>query len=159
VVFRRQIRSLRPRNGAVIIVRAMSQTLPSLAAVVLATGALTCACEPEAPPPESWVVSSDSQEATIFTDQASVQKSAASGVIWFHEKMVLHKYQSDLARADWLVTINCPDQQVTQAGWTGWHRDGRISKLDYFVVDPESAVPYLARCKTLLPPRTRLLGF
>jgi hypothetical protein len=141
------------------LVIAMSKTLPILAAAVLAASALASACGAEVAAPEAWVVSSDSQEATIFTDQASVQKSAAAGVIWFHEKMVLHKYQSDLARADWLVTINCPDQQVTQAGWTGWHRDGRISKLDYFVVDPESAAPYLARCKTLLPPRSRLMGF
>jgi hypothetical protein len=137
----------------------MRSTIPTLAVALLAGGALCCACGQEATLPEAWVVSTDSQEATIFTDQASVQKSAASGVIWFHEKMILHKYQSDLARADWLVTINCPDQQVTQAGWTGWHRDGRVSKLDYFVVDPESAVPYLARCKTLLPPQTRVFGF
>jgi hypothetical protein len=137
----------------------MPRPLHSLGASLVAASLLCLACEEETAAPEAWVVSSDSQEATILADQASVETSASSGVIWFHEKMVLHKYQSDLARADWLVTINCNDQQVTQAGWTGWHRDGRVEKHDYFVVEGEAAAPYLARCKRLVVTKRRLLGF
>jgi hypothetical protein len=136
----------------------MAKSNPNLAALVLAGSVLGAGCGEQAAQQEEWVVTSDSQEATVFADQASLQVSSG-GVIWFHEKMVLHKYQSDLAKADWLVTIDCRDQQVTQAGWTGWHRDGRVTKQDYFVVAGEWAESYLRRCRKLLPQKKGLLDF
>ena len=124
---------------------------PPLIFAAALTAASLWGCGAEVSSPEQWVMTQDSQEASLFTDQASVRANVASGVIWFHEKMILHKYQSDLARADWLVTTNCAARQVVHAGWTGWHRDGRVERVAYLVLDPESAVPYLERCRKLMP--------